>query len=347
MDALDVLKVCVRRWWVFVPVVALALGAGLGIVRGEKSTYQSYASFALVYDQQPIRRGPQDVDPRLNNPLADNGAALLGEAILAELGTPARQSELGDPAAHGAEPGMDARGTRFAVTLPTNSSSYYVSAWSDDKKAAAQTVEAVLAALPSIAESIQPRAGAPAASQYSAFTTTSPQVAEVPPGSPVKIMIGIFGVGLLAGAALAVLTDFIALRRLARGGHGTSPRTTSRWGPIPPQPVDATPPVASGRDQDQPAEGRSEKGRARKDGRAKDPDRKRPVKDGRDEGHPDRREAGKDGRERGKGRSPKALGAPGASPGDTPSAPAAKRTDQRVVPISDRAAGAQRRDASG
>lgn len=215
MDALDVVKVCLRRWWVFIPVVALAAGAGLGIVRSDKPSYQSYASFALVYEQPP-GRGPQDPDPRLDNPLADNGGALLGEAMLAELATSSRQQELGDPEAVGAEPGMDSHGTRFAVTLPSNSSSYYVNSWSDDEDAAEQTVESVLAVLPTLARSIQDRAGAPAVSQYAPFTTTSPQVTELPPGSPVKIMVGVLGVGLLAGAALGVLVDFLLLRRSSR-----------------------------------------------------------------------------------------------------------------------------------
>ena len=215
MDALDVLKVCLRRWWVFVPVVALALGAGLGIVRGQQQSYQAYASFALVYEQPP-GRDPQDLDPRVNNPLAEEGGALLGEAILAELGTSARQRELGDPDATGAAPGTEAHGTRFSISLPSNSSSYFISSWSDDELSAEQTIEAVLAALPTISQAIQDRAGAPAESQYQTFTTTTPQISELPPGSSVKILIGVLGIGLLAGAALAVLTDFVLERRAAR-----------------------------------------------------------------------------------------------------------------------------------
>ena len=214
MDALDVLKVCLRRWWVFVPVVALALGAGLGVVRGQQPTYQAYASFALVYEQ-PASRDPQALDPRVSNPLAEEGGALLGEAILAELGTSARQRQLGAAGAVGAEPGADAHGTRYAVTLPSNSSSYYISSWADDDRSAEQTIEAVLGALPALAKSIQDRAGAPPDSQYQPFTTTSPQVAELPPGSSVKILVGVLGIGLLAGAALAVLTDFVLERGVA------------------------------------------------------------------------------------------------------------------------------------
>ncbi|MFM6850608.1 MAG: hypothetical protein ACKOVB_16065 [Terrabacter sp.] len=215
MDALDVLKVCLRRWWVFVPVVALALGAGLGIVRGQQPTYQAYASFALVYEQPPDR-DPQAPDPRVNNPLAEEGGALLGEAILAELGTSARQRELGDADARGAEPGADAHGTRYSVSLPSNSSTYYISSWAADDQSAEQTIEAVLGALPALSKSIQDRAGAPLESQYFPFTTTSPQVAELPPGSSVKILVGVLGIGLLAGAALAVLTDFVLERVAAR-----------------------------------------------------------------------------------------------------------------------------------
>ena len=49
VDALDVLKVCLRRWYVVLPVVLLSLAAGLGLALQQKPTYTASGSYALVY----------------------------------------------------------------------------------------------------------------------------------------------------------------------------------------------------------------------------------------------------------------------------------------------------------
>ena len=49
VDALDVLKVCLRRWYVVLPVVLLSLAAGIGLALQQKPTYTAFGSYALVY----------------------------------------------------------------------------------------------------------------------------------------------------------------------------------------------------------------------------------------------------------------------------------------------------------
>jgi acetyl-CoA carboxylase carboxyltransferase component len=67
--ALDVVKVCLRRWWVFVPVVALALGsvAGLGAARVAASHY----SLMVKETSQMFVAGPPVV-ARVDAPIGKN-----------------------------------------------------------------------------------------------------------------------------------------------------------------------------------------------------------------------------------------------------------------------------------
>ena len=221
MDALDVLKVCVRRWWVMLPIIGLAVGVGFGLVRQQQPMYGAYASYALIYaDTQP--RAVDDPDPILQNPLAANNGSLLGEALVADLMSSDQQEALGDPGMSGTDPNQSSDGTRFTVGAPSNSHSYYVNAWGPDPQILRNSIDAILGALPAEAEEIQTRAGAPANAQLEPFVTTQTQVTELAPGSPMKVLLALLGVGLLAGAAVSIVVDRLVARRRQRGSDSQS-----------------------------------------------------------------------------------------------------------------------------
>ena len=260
MDSLDVIKVCLRRWYVFLPLVLLAAGAGVGLSKQVKSTWSATGSYAFLYPR-PEAITPSS-DPRNQNPLVLGGnTALLGEAVQANLSSAAVQDELGRHN-RGWAPDEPATATHYTVTLPPQSASFVVQTWADTQEDAAKVVQDVLKATTRSAQEAQERAGAPEPSRYTAFVTAATQTEELPPQSPVKLLITMVALGAVAGAALSLLVE-----RLPKRSRRRKSRSTLRARPTPrPRPSAATlagpskptttdqPDATPGRDSDTPVE---------------------------------------------------------------------------------------------
>ena len=228
MDALDVIKVCVRRWWVMVPVLLFAAGAGVGLVEQQRPAYHAFGGYALVFTHgaEITASAP---DPRNENPLAPVGGSLLGEALLADFHSGATQLALGRTGTKGVPPGEADDDSFFAVSLPQSSSSYLVEAWGPDPVEARAVVVRVLASAPAKAEAIQTRVGAPKISQFTTFVTQPTEVVTLPPQSAVKLLTAVGAVGVMAGAALSLVVDRLMERRRLRRrrvGPGDGPSST-------------------------------------------------------------------------------------------------------------------------
>jgi hypothetical protein len=219
VDALDVLRVCLRRWYVVLPVIILALGAGFGSALQQKPTYTAIACYALVF-QNPGASS----DPRERNPLADDDATLLGEVLATNLMSGPSQLEFGGVDNSGVAPGQaNDDGSSYSVTrrpctpvqsnFPQSSGSYVVQTWGKDPEGVRNVVDSVLAAASERAAAIQDRAGAPERSQYTTFVTSPAQVVELPPTSRIKFLVAVLGIGILAGSALALVVDRVTRSR--------------------------------------------------------------------------------------------------------------------------------------
>ena len=215
MDALDVMKVCLRRWYVMLPVVLLAVGAALGLALNQKPVYTAFGSYALVYTHgEDIK--PNQVDPRSDNPLSNENATLLAEALAADYMSKPMQKSLGGSGTSGVAPGDAADGSAYSVTLPEGAQSYRVQSWGPDPSAVREVVDSVLTSAPTTAQQIQDRAGAPRESQYTTFTTSPVQVGKLPGSSKVKLISAVGALGVLAGAAMSVIADRLLYRRRRR-----------------------------------------------------------------------------------------------------------------------------------
>ena len=220
MDSLDVIKVCLRRWYVFLPLVLLAAGAGVGLSKQVKPTYTATGSYAFLYPR-PEAITPA-ADPRNQNPLVTQGyTALLGEAVQAQLSSASMQETLGGTN-RGWAPDEPATNNHYTVTLPPQSASYIVKTWADTEEAAAGVVQSVLKAAPQSAKEAQERAGAPEVSRYTAFVTAATQTEQLPPQSPLKLLLTMVAIGALGGAALSLLVDRMFPKKRAK--TATSPR---------------------------------------------------------------------------------------------------------------------------
>jgi hypothetical protein len=230
VDALDVLKVCLRRWYVVLPVVLLSLAAGLGLALQQKPTYTASGSYALVYYSSATGRealAPEARDPREGNPLAAEGAVLLGETLVADFMSGASQATLGGIGNSGTAPREPTNDTSYSVTLPEGSQSYLVQTWGKDPQSLRTVVDSVLSAAPMRATQIQERAGAPKRSQYTTFVTGATKVTKLPPTSRLKLIIAVLGVGILAGSALSLVVDRLLRSRKNRAGRVPENRSES------------------------------------------------------------------------------------------------------------------------
>jgi hypothetical protein len=215
VDALDVLKVCLRRWYVVLPVVLLSLAAGIGLASQQKPIYTAFGSYALVYHSSGNTKDGRD--PTERNPLATNGAVVLGEALIADFMSGASQATFGGVGNSGTAPREPEDGTSYSVSLPDDGSqSYVVQTWGTDPESLRRVVESVLAAAPLRAAQIQDRAGAPVRSQYTTFVTGSAQLTKLPLTSTPKLIVAMLGVGILAGSALSLVVDRLARSRKDR-----------------------------------------------------------------------------------------------------------------------------------
>lgn len=212
MDALDVVGVSLRRWYVMVPVLLIAAVIGYGLAERQKPVYTAYAAYGLVYTHGN-QVSPGARDPRSDNPLFGGDATLLSEALQSDLLSSAAQQSLGKADTSGVAPGETDTGTRYTVFQPQNTQSYLIQAWGESSDDVRTVVDGVLKQTGPRVEAIQDRAGAPAVSQYTTFTTAATQVNELPPQSKLKLIVALGGIGLLTGAALSILVERVLTRR--------------------------------------------------------------------------------------------------------------------------------------
>ena len=227
MDSLDVIKVCLRRWYIFFPLILLAAGAGVGLGKQVKPTYTATGSYSFIYPNPDAITATSD--PRNRNPLVtQSNTSLLGEAVQANLTSELVEDAIGGNN-RGYAPDETPTAGHYTVTLPPQSASYVVQTWADTQQEAADVVRAVLLAAPKAATDVQTNAGAPLASHFKPFLTAPTQTAELPPQSPAKLLLTVLAIGAVAGAALSLLADRLFPKRSkGRSNPRRRPATMTR-----------------------------------------------------------------------------------------------------------------------
>ncbi len=202
MDAVDILKVCLRRWYVMLPILLGAAGVSYQLLQAEETTYTAAASYGLV---QPALSGEED--KKEANPLGDGGNALVGAAIEAQLNSRETQSELGSDGIRGWGPGNPVNHRSYYVQIPQFETTYEVRAWGENEQEVRAVIDRVIEAAPDIADELQVRAGVPPPQRYQPFVLAPTQVDELPATSGMKLVIAVMGVGLMMGAAWSIVAD--------------------------------------------------------------------------------------------------------------------------------------------
>ena len=208
MDAVDILKICLRRWYVMLPILLGAAGVSYQLVQSQETTYTAAASYGLV---QPRLTSGTATGER--NPLGTDDSALVGAALEAQLNSRVTQQQLGSDETRGWGPGEADDGSSYSVEIPMFETTYEVRAWGSDDREVQEVVDRVLEAAPGIADELQSRAGAPEAVRYEPFVLAPTQVDALPATSALKLVIAVMGVGVLVGAAWSIVADRLLRRR--------------------------------------------------------------------------------------------------------------------------------------
>ena len=224
MDAVDILKICLRRWYVMLPILLGAAGVSHQLLQAQETTYTAAASYGLV---QPRLPGGTATGER--NPLGTDDDALVGAALEAQLNSRETQQELGDGTTRGWGPGEVDNGSAYAVGIPQFETTYEVRAWGTDQREVRDVVNRVIEAASGIVDELQTRAGAPEAVRYEPFVLAPTQVDVLPPTAGVKLVIAVMGVGVLVGAAWSIVADRLLRRRTTRSRH--DPPSSGAAGP--------------------------------------------------------------------------------------------------------------------
>lgn len=210
MDAVDILKVCIRRWYVMLPILLGAAGVSYQLVQAQETSYTAAVSYGLV---QP------SLDPGDNasaNPMGSAADILVGEALEAQLNSGETQEELGGGATRGWGPGEAVNNRYYSVRIPQFETTYEVRAWGEDEAEVRAVVDRVVEAAPDITNELQIRASVPPQLRWEPFVLASPQVAELPSTGWIKLVLAVMGVAILMGAAWSVVVDRVLRGRRAQ-----------------------------------------------------------------------------------------------------------------------------------
>lgn len=212
MDLFDVARACLRRWYIVLPLLAIAAWYSHHVYNSVKPEYYSNAVISM---SPPSSR----VDVRLDgSPVPRNGLLDVGGA-----GLVSNLTALGlrDPAvvaqvvAAGGQPNYVAR----IFPVPTNSPQLpmiLIEATEPDPAAAKKTVELVVAQADPTLLALQQQAGVPDEQLLKPFTVSPPSAPVAGMPSRARSTVAVFAAGAGIAIVVAVVIDVLFMRWKAR-----------------------------------------------------------------------------------------------------------------------------------
>lgn len=268
MDAVDILKICFRRWYVMLPILLGAAGVSYQLLQSQETTYTAATRYGLVQPRLTATNGTA-VE---RNPLGTDDNKLVGAALEAQLNSREAQAELGTGTTRGWGPGDVMNGSSYSVKIPMFETMYEVRAWGTDEQEVRGVVDRVIEAAPTIADDLQARAGAPAAVRYEPFVLAPTQVDVLSSSSGMKLVIAVMGVGVLVGAAWSIVADRLLRHWVPVRRRSSRPVTVPAAAGTPPDDAEPTGPAAES-DRPPRADKPARTGRPAETGRPLTPDK--------------------------------------------------------------------------
>ncbi len=203
MDTLMLAAVCLRRWFVVLPVLLLTAVAAVSISRSQVAVYQAGTTVVVLANAtQPAP--PADGTAARTNPFArvSSGALVLATAVADQLDTAAVRAEV---AAKGGA-------SDYTVTANPVTPTFDVTVKNPDRALPPATVQQVVVQAQAISKRLQLSANAPADQLLQTLPLQDGQPQRVSSNTLILVVVVVL-VGLLVAISAAVVTEAIALRR--------------------------------------------------------------------------------------------------------------------------------------
>ena len=203
MDSIDIMRACLRQWFIIVPIIALAAVGGLTYANHRPAVYTAQGTVTMYYQAGQGKNTTTD-DPRVNNPLyLTGGTSLLESSLVVDLEGPGVKKQL--RAKHD--------NATFTITPNQYNPLIVISTKGDTAEQAARTALDLISLTESEFVALQKRAGATDASLYHTFTVIPvTSVQEILP-SKAKFLLAFIGAAVVLACIIAVIAERFAIRR--------------------------------------------------------------------------------------------------------------------------------------
>jgi hypothetical protein len=223
VDLFDVVRSCARRWYVFLPLLAIATWFSYSTYSSVQPVYYSNAVVGLAAQSARIDNPPQGIPIPRNGLLDVGGAPLIANMTALGLREPAVVDRV---VAAGGLPDYDAKMFPGPATMP-QLPLIMIEATDADQAAVSMTIELVVAQAETTMRALQEQAQVPNEQMVVPFVVSPPSTPAAGMPSRTRSTVAIFVAGLGLSVVVTVLVDVLLSRRRQRIKAAPQPISTA------------------------------------------------------------------------------------------------------------------------
>ncbi len=223
MDLFDVVRSCARRWYVFLPLLAIVFWFSYSTYSSVQPVYYSNAVVGLAAPSTRVDNPPQGVPIARNGLLDVGGAALIANMTALGLKEPAVVDRV---VAAGGLPDYDAEMFRGPANMP-QLPLIMIEATNADQAAVSMTIELVVAQAEATMRTLQQQAQVSDQQMVVPFVVSPPSTPAAGMPARTRSTIAIFVAGLGLSIVVTVLVDVLLGRRRQRIKAAPQPTSTA------------------------------------------------------------------------------------------------------------------------
>ena len=212
MDLFDVVRSCARRWYVFLPLLAIVAWFSYSAYSSVKPVYYANAVIGVAPPSTRIDNAPPGVPLPRNGLLDVGGASLIANMTAVGLREP---SVVDQVVAAGGQPDYAARMFPVPGTMP-QLPLVMIEATEADPDAVTKTLELVIAQSEETLRNLQQQARVPEDQMVAPFVVSPPSTPAAGMPARTRSTIAIFVAGFGLSVVVTVLVDVILSRRRQR-----------------------------------------------------------------------------------------------------------------------------------
>ncbi|TSD94467.1 hypothetical protein FOS14_20850 [Skermania sp. ID1734] len=212
MDLFDVVRSCIRRWYVVLPLLLIAAGYGYHLYSSAKPTYYSNAVVGLTAPNSRQDFNPSGSPVQRNGILDVGGANLLANIVTIGLSDQTLTNQVKEQA-------DTATYTARMFPVPAQFQQLpliMIEATAANPASATKAVDLVAAQAGPKLQAVQQQAGVPPSQMVTAFAVSPPSAPVATMSGRMRAVIIVCAAGVGIAIVVAVIIDLIVLRLRAR-----------------------------------------------------------------------------------------------------------------------------------